>query len=356
MWGVQFDYQLGNGLNRNICSTPIQVGSAYPWIEISIGVTGNFAAGMTTNNFIANWGNNAQGQCGVGNTVNQPYPLSGGGSGWMANGFSIATGSAHTLALKSNSTLWATGYNNKGQLGIGTVINYSSYIMVSGNTNWYTVAAGAYTSYAITNTGVLYGWGYNANGQIGNGSTVDSRTPIAISTGSSSILWVLPTRVRKTISSFYHTLAIGNNNFLYGWGVNWSGAIGNSSTLNVSKPTFIGTNFYSVSVGQSHSAGIKLDNTLWTWGINNSGQLGQNSTIPCSSPVQVAGTWLSVACSSYGTLGLRTDGSLWAWGGNTDKTLGVGSTLANVSSPMQVLTSINNWQVVYAGYRAFGAL
>jgi len=356
MWGVQFQFQLGNRIDTGICSTPIQVGSAYQWTELTMNLGSNFAGGMTTINSLLSWGSNAQGQCGVNNTLNQPAPAAGGGNNWMTNGFSMAAGAAHTLAIRSNSTLWATGYNNKGQLGIGNVINYSSYIMISGNTNWYSVAAGAYTSYGITNAGVLYGWGYNSNGQLGNSSTVDIRTPITIAAGSPLILWVLPTKLRKTIDAWYHTLAIGNNNFLYGWGTNWSGCLGNNSTLDVSKPIFIGTGFYSVSTGASHSAAIMLDYTLWTWGSNSNGQLGLNSTTNYSSPVQVAGSWTSVACSSYATLALKNDGSLWAWGSNTDKVLGVSSTITNISSPMMVDTTIRNWQIVYAGDRAFGAL
>jgi hypothetical protein len=37
--------------------------------------------------------------------------------------FEITSGSLHTVAIKSDGTLWTWGFNNNGQLGDGTTIN-----------------------------------------------------------------------------------------------------------------------------------------------------------------------------------------------------------------------------------------
>jgi len=42
------------------------------------------------------------------------------------------------------SKLWSWGYNNTGQLGLGTTINYPSPVQVGTLTNWLTASAGSY--------------------------------------------------------------------------------------------------------------------------------------------------------------------------------------------------------------------
>ena len=42
----------------------------------------------------------------------------------------IAAGDSHTMALKSDGTLWAWGYNLCGQLGDGTTVNRNSPVLI----------------------------------------------------------------------------------------------------------------------------------------------------------------------------------------------------------------------------------
>ena len=42
----------------------------------------------------------------------------------------VSVGPSHVLAIKSNNTLWAWGFNNVGQLGDGTVISRSSPVQI----------------------------------------------------------------------------------------------------------------------------------------------------------------------------------------------------------------------------------
>ena len=73
------------------------------------------------------------------------------------------------------------------------------------------------------------------------------------------------------------------NAYLYNWGSNINGEIGNNSTINVISAiqTTAGTNnwrYVSDTIDGSTYA-IKNDNTLWTWGNNSTGQLGIGTTI-----------------------------------------------------------------------------
>ena len=88
----------------------------------------------------------------------------------------IAAGNDHTLVLKADGTVWATGLNNYGQLGNGTTENTNTFQQVKLNENGdyleniVSIAAGYTASYAVTAEGEVYGWGRNDDGELGIGS------------------------------------------------------------------------------------------------------------------------------------------------------------------------------------------
>ena len=55
----------------------------------------------------------------------------------------VAAGASHTVALKSDGTAWAWGYNVAGQLGDGTRTNRRTPVQVKRLTRVTSVAAGA---------------------------------------------------------------------------------------------------------------------------------------------------------------------------------------------------------------------
>ena len=88
----------------------------------------------------------------------------------VGNGYSaVATGMSHTVALKTDGTLWAWGHNFYGQLGDGTTTQRSAPTLVSGGfINWTSVSAG--DTYACgVRGGLLYCWGNGGSGQLGFG-------------------------------------------------------------------------------------------------------------------------------------------------------------------------------------------
>jgi alpha-tubulin suppressor-like RCC1 family protein len=50
-------------------------------------------------------------------------------------------GSSHSLARKTDGTLWSWGFNGQGRLGDGTIIHRSSPVQVPG-TQWNDVSGG----------------------------------------------------------------------------------------------------------------------------------------------------------------------------------------------------------------------
>ncbi|MCC7210433.1 MAG: RCC1 repeat- and reductase domain-containing protein, partial [Candidatus Brocadia sp.] len=93
----------------------------------------------------------------------------------------ISGGASHTIALKSDGTVWAWGANTWGQLGDGTK-NYSNYrVQVVGLTDVIAIAAGSYHTVALKSDGTVWTWGSNLYGQLGDGTNTNRNTPVQVS-------------------------------------------------------------------------------------------------------------------------------------------------------------------------------
>ena len=129
------------------------------------------------------WGLNSSGQLGDGTTEDRSTPVQiGSDSSWTAvaaGGAYTSTGAVgHSMALKSDRTLWAWGRNSSGQLGDGTGLNRTTPIQI-GSDSWTAVAAGGDHSLSLKSDGTLWAWGDNRFGQLGDGTAWD-RTPVKI--------------------------------------------------------------------------------------------------------------------------------------------------------------------------------
>jgi hypothetical protein len=175
---------------------------------------------------------------------------------------SVTAGDSHTVAVRSDGTLWAWGYNNNGQLGTGNVINRSSPVQVGGLSTWSTRrivnTGGLSQTVQVDANGAAYMWGYNGNGSLGVGDTVTRSSPVQVSVG------------------------------------------------NYSSPVQINSGSWTqITAGDYHSAAIRSDGTLWTWGYNNAGQLGQSNTYNNFSPIQVTAfstSWSQVSAGGSHTI------------------------------------------------------
>ena len=105
------------------------------------------------------FGYNLYGQLGDNTTLDDFVPTQIGNRSWAQ----IATGSNHTLALRSDSYLFTWGENDVGQLGDKTTVHRSSPVQLGGGF-WNSIATKNNTSYGIQNDGKLYAWGQSSNG------------------------------------------------------------------------------------------------------------------------------------------------------------------------------------------------
>lgn len=336
-WGLNADGQLGDKSNA-IKFAPVPVGSTRNWTSVSAGAY--HSLGINRDGHAHAWGANDLGQLGLHSNTNQNLPVSMVTSGWAI----ISAGENFSLGIKADGTLWGWGFNEYYQLnGVGGTANQNAPVQINNATDWKVISTGSAHSLAIKKDGTLWGWGYNVFGQIIGGSA-DPRGQLLVQIGTAAD-W-------KSVSAgSYYSMAIKNDGTLWAWGMNWAGQLGIGSTVNQSTPVQVGTatDWAAISCGDAHSLGIKNDGTLWGWGFNGLGQLGIGSTIAQKTPVQIgnASNWISVECGYSHSLGIRSDNTLWAWGGNEQGELGLGSN-QNQSSPMQVGNG-TDWKSVSAG-------
>jgi alpha-tubulin suppressor-like RCC1 family protein len=299
------------------------------------------------------WGSNAGGQLGINSGIRTmvctPVTTSAGGTNWKQ----ISGGFFHTSAIKTDGTLWIWGDNAFGALGINNITQGRACTPVTtflGGTNWKQVSGGGYHTVAIKTDGTLWAWGFNNFGQLGTNNTTNTTRSIPVTTFLGGTNW------KSVDCGINHTAAIKTDGTLWVWGRNGYGQLGTNDTANRGIPvqTFLGgTNWKSVAGGGSHTVAIKTDGTLWTWGLNSYGQLGVNDTANRTTPVQtfLGGTnWKSVDCGRFHTLAIKTDGTLWGWGRNAYGELGVNNT-ANRGTPVQTFLGGTNWKQVAGGIR-----
>ena len=256
----------------------------------------------------------------------------------------------HTLAIKKDGTLWSWGSNNRGQLGIGTLIDKLQPIQVGSDNSWKEISAGQYHSLAIKNNGTLWAWGGNDFGCLGNNTEVDESTPIQILTDSN---W------ESVSAGSFYSIAIKNDGTMWSWGSNEAGQLGIGNKINKFIPTKIGVgNFWkSVSAGGSMTIAVKADNTIWGFGFNKLGSLGLgNNNNLYLSPTQIGNNndWLKVSVSKdYWNLypfsvAIKNNGTLYSTGANSSGQLGNGSN-TNVSYNFTQIGNDNDWTDIDAG-------
>lgn len=179
-WGDNSFGQLGIGTNIQK-SVPTQVGMGNSWSSLSETIGSQFSLAIKTDGTLWGWGYNNYGQVGNGSTGSGVFSIPvqiGTATDWKK----VSTGSDHTLALKTDGTLWGWGANYRGQLGDGTTINKTVPTRLGSGTNWQKIAAGQAHSLAIKTDATGWAWGYNGFGELGDGNQVDSYIPILIFT------------------------------------------------------------------------------------------------------------------------------------------------------------------------------
>ena len=238
----------------------------------------------------------------------------------------ISVGSYHSLILKNDDTLWATGFNDYGQLGVGDKIldagafTYTSTLLeVTSDVKM--MRGGAHHTLILKNDDTLWGVGHNLFGQIGGnvpGGDINDYTPIPIEIASD---------VKKIRAGSFHSLFLKNNGTLWATGRNDIGQLGvGHNDTKVLSPVEVTSNVKEMKAG-THSLILKNDDTLWATGCNKYGQHGNGQSGAYeTTPVEVASNIKDMAVGPEHTIILKNDDTLWVAGWNYFAQLGLGDT------------------------------
>ena len=290
-------------------SSPVQVGSLPTWKFVTTGGGTSMTAAIKIDGTLWTWGSNASGLLGQA-TASIPNPPLARSSpmqvGSLTDWKQVSIGSNHALAVKTNGTLWTWGDNTNGQLGLGVASSLaagrrSSPVQIGSLTNWkYVSAAYSFSSAAIKTDGTLWTWGYNNSGGLGQGNITSYSSPVQVGLLTN---W-------KSVSAGegggQNTLfAIKTDGTLWSCGDNRHGVLGHGDVVSRSVLTQVGllNNWMMVSSNYRHANFIKTDGTLWACGYNLYGNLGLGDILKRSSPVQVGSltNWKTVSNGHHTT-------------------------------------------------------
>jgi alpha-tubulin suppressor-like RCC1 family protein len=320
-WGDNQYGQLDPSNNASSFTLPTLLNPDTDWLRITAGY--NHTLAIKTNNTLWAWGLNENGQLGLGNTdyPDSPTPV-GTDSDWSL----VAGGTYHTIALKTGGTLWAWGLNEDGQLGLNWgVISRTTPTQIDTASDWSSIASGGRHTIALKTNRTLWAWGWGYYCQLGDGRGAYSSscaTPCPIGNDSD---W------SKISAGYIHTIALKTGGTLWQWGTNYY----------ISAPTKVGmdTDWTQITAGGTmdeylsyHSLALKTTGSLWAWGWNAYGQLGLGDNSLRANPTQIGtdANWAAVVAGGWHSIARTNDGTLWVWGRNNLYQLGIENTVNQI--------------------------
>jgi alpha-tubulin suppressor-like RCC1 family protein len=191
-WGANNAGQLGNGTSGPGANTnlPVRVltrlGTCCLAGIKAITAGGDHSLARKSNGLVLAWGDDGRGQLGDGNNNTiSTIPVFVLGLGATT---AIGAGDRHSLAAESDGTAWAWGLGGQGELGDGDnqYRDASAPVQVLGVgrsgvlTGIIGIKGGLLHSLARRSDGTLFAWGFGAQGQLGNGRTFGSNVPVQV--------------------------------------------------------------------------------------------------------------------------------------------------------------------------------
>lgn len=324
-WGLNNFGQLGRGVYD-------QTGPLYPSgfpapmvtlsdaISISPGGEGWHRLAVKSNGDVLGWGANNYGQLGKDPNVlshtHTPTLVEG-----VSNVIQTAVGVYSNIALRADGKVYTWGYNGYGQRGDGLYYGYNHVpLLVPDFDCVVSIAAGSYHVAAVKSDGTVWTWGYGYYGQLGWDPTglqyLSSPTPRQVPGITDAV---------AVAAGGYHTLVLRGNGTVLAFGRNEEGQLGDGTQVTRFTPMPVPglANVSAVRAGAFHSLVILEDGTVRGWG-NNGGALGNGSSVRAFAPVQPLdiGAVLDVQGGYYHTMYLRADKTVWVSGWNVYGELG----------------------------------
>ena len=189
-------------------------------------------------------GANSKGQLGLGDTTNRTS-FTQVTTNINNDVKQIACGRQHTLILKNDGSVWSCGYNEAGQLGLDdntTDRNTFTKVTTNINNDVKQIACGYDQTFIIKNDGSLWACGYNEYGQLGLGTSGSSDYKTTFTQVTTNI----NNDVKQVSGTISHAFILKNDGTIWCCGNNYYGqlGLGYSADTNITTFTMINRSVY----------------------------------------------------------------------------------------------------------------
>lgn len=325
--------QLGNGTTTNLNAytniTQYQSASFKSKTVKSFHTTGYYhTLVLMTDNTLWGTGYNGFGQLGV-SPVGNLFTLVPSFS--VSPIAMISCGKFHTVAITSNNNVWVTGWGGYGQLGRGNTTDISTFTQVTGITGTIkAVSCGSLYTVILTSANKLWVTGDNGYGQLGTGNTTNISTFTIVNVDT--ITGKTPIHI---CASLQHTMVAMSDGSIWVVGIQYN--IGINARSPIEQTTFIialNTNsYYSASripvkicAGQYHTLVLMSDGTLWGTGLGMNYSMASNSSYYVFTQITIPTTLRTLCTTGFSSILLGTNNTTYVTGQNNVRQLGISST------------------------------
>jgi serine/threonine protein kinase len=228
----------------------------------------------------------------------------------------VKYGYSHTLLLTSSGEVYAWGSNYFGQICKDGKDWQNTPIKVNGfnDERIVMISCGDSHSMALTESGYVYSWGYNIDGQLGNGCGENQSTPIKVNGFNNE-------RIIMISCGGWHSMALTESGRVYSWGYNSDGqlGIGNRDDSNTPKPIDLNAIIIQrLSCGEYHSLLLSNDGVIYAFGCNLLGQIGNGNKETQLRPVKLSHEIKFIDIAAHSSLNISVSLSVenicYVWG------------------------------------------
>jgi uncharacterized protein (TIGR03382 family) len=386
-WGYGGDGALGAGSTANHGTAAGHMGAATPRPDLGTLGSGSAPVALTAgwvhtcalldggldDGQVKCWGDNSQGQLGLGDTATR-----GDGPGEMGaalpsvdlgpgrSAVAISSGGLHTCAILDDGSLKCWGWNVWGQLGLGDTANRGDgpgemgaalpAIALGAGRSVIAVDAGYDFTCVILDDGTVKCWGIGGFGRLGQGDETtrgdepgemgDALPAVALGTGRFAA---------EVVTGRLSACALLDDGTVKCWGYGGSGQLGQGDTavrgdepgeMGDALPAVpLGRTVVTIAAGLDRNCAVLDDNTATCWGWNDSGALGQGDLADRGDEPGELATMPPIALGvgarvralatgdGYHTCALLDAPGLKCWGWNALGQLGLGDTVDRGDDP-----------------------